>query len=535
MIFPGKRTIFSRWGAAFRRQGVVGGGIALFFVSIWAVFTAAVLAEVQTDYPAIGKIVVHGEKVATDEGESQAIYYGSGVYVAEAGELGIVLTNWHVVSGGSGLMEVRFPTFQSTGMVILADEVWDLAAIVVRKPPFLPVPISLEVPQIGDELWVAGYGHNSGLDEFQLSSGPVLNYSSLDYHWYPTVKEPLPGETLMVGTAVRFGDSGGPILNRSGEVAGILSGSDGNLTIGTFCLRVQAFLTQAQFQLANVAEPAEPFFAKANEGKIPTKKISVASVPAQQALAASGVFPISSVPIYVRPRPVRYLRRLPSYYKPATRTDIADEADSKANSEPSADFLAKQNAYKSAHRNGFSMPPYPPMESPTLLAQRKTIGSAHPEVYPNGAKEPRLAGVTANNTGQNAANAAASAAESSVSMAMTGADQLAPVANPGAKPGANDKADSDDFQPVSLSADAETATDTAVTPESAAESAAESSSAAPESGTTSKKTLKQILPFLPDVELFNVQTIIVIVVILFLFINSLRLLSIAAERPKKEK
>lgn len=535
MIYYEKKTNFSRFGVAFRWRKFVAGGSALFFAAIWAVFAAAAFAAIQTDYPAIGKIVVQGEKVTTGEGESQAIYYGSGIYVAEAGELGIVLTNWHVVSGASGLMEVQFPTFQSGGTVILADEVWDLAAIVVRKPPFLPVPISLEVPQIGDELWVAGYGHNSGLDEFQLSSGPVLNYSSLDYHWYPTVKEPLPGETLMVGTAVRFGDSGGPILNRSGEVAGILSGSDGNLTIGTFCLRVQAFLTQAQFQLANVSEPAESFFAKANEGKIPTKKISVASVPAQQALAASGVFPISSVPVYVRPRPVRYLRRLPSYYKPATKTGIAAEAGSKADSEPSADFIAKQNAYKSAHRNGFSMPPYPPIESPTLLAQRKTIGSVHPEVYPNGAKEPRLAGV---------------AAESSVSMAMTGADHLTPLADKGvgANKGAsaNEGSGADDFQQVSLSADPETAVSEPVTASTetaaangvdsdAADDANSGTSASYESASPPKKTLKQILPFLPDVELFNVQTIIVIVVILFLFINSLRLLSIAAERPKKEK
>lgn len=509
-------------GRVFRPGAVIRFGMAV--ISLFFAFSS-VSAEVQTDYPAIGKIVVQGEKVVTAEGETQALYYGSGIYVAEAGDMGLVLTNWHVVSGAHGLLEVRFPNFQSPGQVILADEVWDLAAIVVRKPPFLPVPISLEVPQIGDELWVAGYGHDSGLEEFQVSSGPVLRYSMLDYRWYPSEKGPLPGETLMIGTAVRFGDSGGPILNRSGEVAGILSGSDGDLTIGTFCLRVQAFLTQAQFQLAHLPPDSASFFGQAEGGNIPTKKISVAAVPAQQALASSGVFPISSVPVYTAPRPRSALRRLPAYYKPATKTDIQAEAGNgdlkDAETGLNHDFIEKRKLYLAAHRNGYTLPPYPPTESPTLLVQRKTIGRRNPEVFPDGMDRPLR-----------------SRADSTVSMAMTGADPLA-AAGADETTGTAGTTGADDFAQVSLSAEPGDTFSGKASGEASGETNSETTdeTQSPEAAADGsvKKKLKEIIPGLPDIPLSDVQTIIVIIVILFLFINSLRLLSIAAERQKKEK
>ncbi|MDO5552300.1 MAG: trypsin-like peptidase domain-containing protein [Planctomycetia bacterium] len=316
------------------------------------------------EYPAIAKIIGRGVMEQEGGGPSQALFYGSGVYVAEQNEFGIVLTNWHVVSESSSTIEVQFPSCSSPGLVILADEIWDLAAVVVRKPPFLPIPISLEVPQIGETLWVAGYGQYPGLNGFQMQRGAVLQYMRLD-------DATLPPETLALNIGVREGDSGGPILNRYGELSGILWGSDSQLTMGTFCLRLQAFLTQAQYRLMKQPLPIEQFLAagvtgidapgkastskpNAVSGESPLKKIVMPSTPAQVALQASGIFPISTKPVYL----VGGLDRKSRDGSPAliTQTSAASELPAR--------------------------PPYPPIASPTLLAQQKTIGRDHPEVYP---------------------------------------------------------------------------------------------------------------------------------------------------------
>jgi hypothetical protein len=45
-----------------------------------------------------------------------------------------------------------------------------------------------------------------------------------------------------VGVAARQGDSGGPIFNADGELAGVLFGSGDGTTTGTYCGRVGGFL-----------------------------------------------------------------------------------------------------------------------------------------------------------------------------------------------------------------------------------------------------------------------------------------------------
>lgn len=300
-------------------------------------------SSVQSEYPAVGKIIGRGEiTVKKDENkETLPVYFGTGCYVAELNDYGIVLTNWHVVSDSKSI-QVVFPDFCSDAVVLLADETWDIAALVIHKPPFLPIPISLEVPQIGDELWVGGYGPEAGLNDFVMHSGKVYQYMILE------PEKDLPAETISIKTGVRQGDSGGPAFNKYGELAGILWGTNGEETMFTFCLRMQAFLTQAQFQLINADQDPNAFFASMSSGK-KIKKIIKATTPAQTALQSSGIYPISTRPVYL-------------------------SSDSKKSLEggtiPSVKGIPLRH------------PPFPALESPTLLAQREVIGRSHPEVYP---------------------------------------------------------------------------------------------------------------------------------------------------------
>ncbi|MBR2004308.1 MAG: trypsin-like peptidase domain-containing protein, partial [Thermoguttaceae bacterium] len=136
---------------------------------------------VQTRYPAVAKIVGRDAPQTREDGsQTIPLYYGTGTFVAEAGEWGIVVTNWHVVSESRDSIVAKFPTFSSPARAILRDETWDLAALVVRKPPRVaPIPISQETPDVGDALWVAGYGESAGLTEFQIQGGRVQNYALL--------------------------------------------------------------------------------------------------------------------------------------------------------------------------------------------------------------------------------------------------------------------------------------------------------------------------------------------------------------------
>ncbi|MDO5581642.1 MAG: serine protease [Planctomycetia bacterium] len=426
--------------------------------------------KIQSEYPAIAKIVgrgtvSHNEKKLQD---TQSVYYGSGVYVAELNDLGIVITNWHVVCDSVSSIEVKFPSFSSEGRVLLADEVWDLAAIVIRKPPFVPIPISLEVPQPNDELWVAGYGQSSGLEDFRMSSGKVLRYMILG------VRENLPAETIALGVGVRQGDSGGPVLNQYGELAGILWGSNGKETMSTFCLRLQAFLTQAQFQLINTNLASDQIFEQFRIGS--GKKISKASTPAQTALQASGIYPISSVPVYLTGKKVSSSRN------PLNGGTI-----------PSMKGIPMRH------------PPYPPIESPTLLAQRQVIQRESPEVYPEDAPYIKR--------GKNE-NILASAENIQTEESL--------FRNPSGNPrnsGSNPlKKDTSNGQNIPIPQMAKNTT-----------TSLDSSGDSPEKSSENKET-KELpgLGFLGTKS--NIQMIIVVCMILFLFFNSVRFLCIAREK-----
>lgn len=496
----------------------------------------------QAIYPPIAKIVGEGETEQTADEQCQSIFYGSGIYVAEVGEFGIVLTNWHVVSEAKGCLLVRFSQFETPGAVIMADAVWDIAAIVIYRPPFLPFPISLEVPQVGDELWVAGFGQYPDLNGYQISSGPVLGYGrpkeesgdenegktssdpNVKRKRGPDVKATLPCETIQIGTGIRYGDSGGPIINRYGELAGILWGSDGLLTMGTFCLRLQAFLTQAQFQLMNYSITAPEFFARASRNEIPLKKISMPSVPAQTALRSSGIYPISSRPVYgVSTNESRRIKNLPAFYKPIAVTDI----EGAKTSFPSKEFRKIQKDYQNAHRDGFLLPPYPAVPSPTLIAQQKAIGRNHPEVYADG----RFAAKSVGNGGNQTAEVRPTAATDVA---------LSPSGKKGGD-GHNNR-NSPLFQNASL--EKESAAKPGVSPEMTTvhnaaqegdengnvESAEEETSEGGEKGGWLKK-----IPGFPNISLSNLQSIVAMIIVLFLFVNALRLLVIASERSGRTK
>jgi hypothetical protein len=182
-------------------------------------------------HPAVVRIVAPGDG---------SISFGSGTLVYAAESHGLVVTNWHVINEATGPISVHFPDgFYSLASVERVDRDWDLAILAIRKPNVDPVPLADRAPRPGEILTIAGYG--SG--HYRAASGACTQYVAPGTTF--------PFEMVEVAVSARQGDSGGPIFNSRGELAGVLFGEGNGRTSGSYCGRVRWFL-------ASVAPNAAP-------------------------------------------------------------------------------------------------------------------------------------------------------------------------------------------------------------------------------------------------------------------------------------
>jgi hypothetical protein len=173
-------------------------------------------------HPAVVRVVAPG---------NGSVSYGSGTLVDVKGDYGLVITNYHVINEATGNISVVFPDgFYSLATIRKVDRDWDLAALVIKRPQVSPVPISGSAPRPGEPLTIAGYGSGN----YRAVTGRCTQYVA------PDTRKPF--EMVELAASARQGDSGGPILNSRGELAGVLFGEGGGRTAGSYCGRVQWFL-----------------------------------------------------------------------------------------------------------------------------------------------------------------------------------------------------------------------------------------------------------------------------------------------------
>jgi hypothetical protein len=186
--------------------------------------------ELVADYVLTGH-TPHEAVVRIVAPEQAGTSLGSGVLVDVNRSQGLVLTNWHVVRDSRAAVLVQFPDgFQSAGTVVRWDEAWDLAAVVIWKPKATPVSVASEAATIGEPLTIAGFGRGS----YREQTGACTDYLSPGTGY--------PKEFVELVAKARQGDSGGPIFNAKGELAGVLFGQNDGRTIGSCAPRVRAFL-----------------------------------------------------------------------------------------------------------------------------------------------------------------------------------------------------------------------------------------------------------------------------------------------------
>ena len=199
--------------------------------------------------------------------ESNATSFGSGTLIYRQGKQGILITNYHVIKDAQDDILVTFPSgFRSSAKVVATDSRWDLAALLIWAPEIQAVVITDNPAKPGDTLTIAGYG--SG--RYQATSGICSQYVS------PGINQ--PREMVELRTVARQGDSGGPIFNQNGELAGVLFGAGWRTTAGSYSGRVKSFLLPVVARMQQIPTP----LANATPTVIPPNQNSVTPVTKPQ-------------------------------------------------------------------------------------------------------------------------------------------------------------------------------------------------------------------------------------------------------------
>ncbi len=143
---------------------------------------------------------------------------GSGVIINANGD---ILTSLHVVADARTIRVIFADGTETSAQIANAVPEQDIALLTPDRLPELVVPATLGNPnalQIGDDAYVVG--HPLGLYG-SMSTGVI---SGFDRSFRP----PDGGERLegliQFDAAVNPGNSGGPLLNRAGQVVGIVAG-----------------------------------------------------------------------------------------------------------------------------------------------------------------------------------------------------------------------------------------------------------------------------------------------------------------------
>jgi S1-C subfamily serine protease len=167
-------------------------------------------------YQVIQPSLVLIQALGADEDEDSGL--GSGVVITEQGD---ILTSLHVVEKAAEIQLIFADGTRSSAQVTTAQPEIDIAVLRADQPPEFLVPATLGNPnalRVGDEAFAVGnpfglYG--------SMSAGVI---SGFDRSFrVPDSEQRLEG-LIQIDSAVNPGNSGGPLLNRSGHVVGIVVG-----------------------------------------------------------------------------------------------------------------------------------------------------------------------------------------------------------------------------------------------------------------------------------------------------------------------
>ena len=269
------------------RHFFLGGLLAALVLGLFSRPVAAEEFSPDVPHPAVARIM---------SVETNGASFGSGTLVYKQGKHALLITNDHVIRDSEEEILVSFPNgFRSSAKVIASDPTWDLAALLVWSPAIDPVVITNTAPQPGDHLTIAGYGAG----RYRAVSGVCSQYVS------PGLSE--PHEMVELKAVARQGDSGGPIFNQKGELAGVLFGAGWRTTAGSYSGRVKKFLDPVvgRMQKATVEKQAT-----VNRKELQTDSANVAAVTQPKATITG--LGLNEVQTELAPEPSKTLEAIES-------------------------------------------------------------------------------------------------------------------------------------------------------------------------------------------------------------------------------
>jgi hypothetical protein len=155
---------------------------------------------------------------------------GSGTLVdkTDDGREGLVLTCAHLFSEGVGTVVVEFPGGKTHGAKLVAiDHEADLAALAISNPDCERAPVAFEI-QPTAQLQACGFGPHG---EYRCAQGAVVGEAKSEEQ-----------TSVLVGDAVRSGDSGGGVFDEQGNLVAVVWGETGGVTYASSGVPLRRFL-----------------------------------------------------------------------------------------------------------------------------------------------------------------------------------------------------------------------------------------------------------------------------------------------------
>ena len=167
-------------------------------------------------WPSVVRVRAFGTDPKNPKAGEKELGVGSGVVIVEDGT---ILTNFHVISTAQRLEVTFFDGMESAAFVISTMPENDLAVIKPQKIPDDLQPATMGSSsnlQPGDEVVAVGFPFGIGPS---VSAGVV---SGLNRSFKPEGQMAMKG-LIQFDAAANPGNSGGPLVNLSGEVVGIVT------------------------------------------------------------------------------------------------------------------------------------------------------------------------------------------------------------------------------------------------------------------------------------------------------------------------
>lgn len=142
---------------------------------------------------------------------------GSGFVFKTDSKYGYILTNYHVINGGSNVNVIFTNNKEEEVNVVGYDEYFDIAVLAVDKDKVINVATtgSSEDMRIGDTTFAVGTPVDSSIYSWSVTRGILSGKNRM------VQVDNYVMSVLQTDTAINSGNSGGPLCNSNGEVIGI--------------------------------------------------------------------------------------------------------------------------------------------------------------------------------------------------------------------------------------------------------------------------------------------------------------------------